>query len=220
MTPRQKMIAGIGAAVVAGGVAAVALSRTASAAPGDPDLVTLDELKELTPRLTDEKRRAYLPLLNAALREWNITTIPRIAAALGQWLHESWQFSALVEIAPNVEAYANNAGLGNAGNVADAARYIGRGVTQLTGRSNYTRAGAALGLDLVNRPELAADPVHAFRIAGWFWVKGSSADFNVLADRGDFLGITKKLNGGTNGLADREKYHAQALAIFARRQSK
>lgn len=219
MSPGQKLAAGIGAALVAGGVAVVA-ARRAQAAPRKPELVTLDELRELTPRLTEQKRRDYLPLLNEALHEWSINTVPRIAAALGQWLHESWQFSALVEIAPNVAAYANNAGLGNAGSVTDAARYIGRGITQLTGRSNYTRAGAALELDLVNRPELAADPVHAFRIAGWFWVKGASVDFNTLADKGDFLTITKRLNGGTNGLEDRQKYHAQALALFARRPSK
>ncbi|MFP2960417.1 glycoside hydrolase family 19 protein [Myxococcus sp. 1LA] len=218
MTPKQKKLAvGIGAALVAGGVAAVVAHQARK--PSEPELVTLDELRELTPRLTEEQRRTYLPLLVAALREWNITTVPRIAAALGQWLHESWQFSAMREIAPDVEAYARNARLGNSGNVSDAARYIGRGPTQLTGKFNYERAGKALGVDLVNSPELAADPKLGFRIAGWYWVKGSSADLNTLADAGDFLTITKRINGGTNGLEDRERYHAQALAIFARRMS-
>nr|WP_225937905.1 glycoside hydrolase family 19 protein [Myxococcus sp. RHSTA-1-4] len=134
-------------------------------------------------------------------------------------MHESWQFSALVEIAPNVDAYAANARLGNVG-ATDAARYVGRGVTQLTGAYNYKRAAEALGIDLVSRPELAADPRHTFEVAAWFWRKGTSADLNTLADGSDFDGITRRINGGMNGAEDRRKYHAQALAVLGPRLGK
>jgi putative chitinase len=206
----------LAAAVVVGAGAAV----VARAQAKPPTVVTLAELRQLTPRLTEAQRAHYLPYLNAALHRWGITTLPRVAAALGQWLHESWQFSALVEIAPNVAAYAGNRGLGNRGSVDAAARYIGRGATMLTGAFNYERAAEALGLDLVTRPELAAAPEHTFNIAGWFWVRGTSVDLNTLADRGDFDGITRRINGGMNGAEDRRRYHAQALTVLGPRLGK
>lgn len=215
----QKLAAGIGAALVAGGVAVVVHRQRGAVTDAPPELVTLHELTQLTPRLTPAVRAQYLPLLNGALAKWGINTVPRIAAALGQWLHESWQFSALTEIAPNVDAYAANTRLGNTGGVADAALYIGRGVTQLTGRANYTAAGKALGLDLVGNPELAADPRHAFDIAGWFWRERTGVDLSTLADRGDFIGITRRINGGTNGQSDREYYHGKALAMLNGRKA-
>ncbi|NTX62617.1 glycoside hydrolase family 19 protein [Myxococcus sp. CA051A] len=205
--------------------AAVGTAATAAVMRKPTPLITLAELTALTPttRLTDEQRRQYLPLLNEALREWGITTPNRIAHALGQWLHESWQFSAFKEIGPDVQRYANNPNLGNGGDVARALSYIGRGPTQLTGLANYTRAGKALGLDLVNVPELAADPKHGFRIAGWYFREGNG-DIAPIADKGtsvaDIAAVTKKINGGTNGLADREKYTAQVVALLNKRGNK
>lgn len=87
-------------------------------------------------------------------------------------------------------------------------KYRGRGLKQLTGKDNYTRCGAALGLDLVNNPDLLLEPVAAARSAGWFWKTNHLSDY---ADKGDILGMTKKINGGTIGLAEREAKYDKCL---------
>jgi len=95
--------------------------------------------------------------------------------------------------------YGGRRELGNT-QQGDGARYIGRGYVHLTGRANYEAAGRALGLDLVNHPELAEEPAHAARIAVWFW---TTHPVSGAARRGDVAGVTRIINGGTNGLADR-----------------
>ena len=82
----------------------------------------------------------------------------------------------------------------------DGQKYRGRGLIQITGHDNYERCGEALGLDLLSRPELLELPQHAAASAAWFW---QQKGLNTLADRGDFETITRKINGGLNGLADR-----------------
>jgi putative chitinase len=88
-------------------------------------------------------------------------------------------------------------------------KYRGRGLKQLTGKDNYTRCGAALGLDLINNPDLLLEPIAAARSAGWFWKTNHLSDF---ADKGDILGMTKKINGGTIGLAERQAKYEKCLA--------
>ncbi|RMO19230.1 Chitinase [Pseudomonas amygdali pv. morsprunorum] len=90
--------------------------------------------------------------------------------------------------------------------------YRGRGLIQVTGRANYEECGEALGLDLINHPELLELPQHAAMSAAWFWHR---AGLNTLADKGDFLTITKRINGGTNGLADRQALYERALEVLA-----
>lgn len=109
-------------------------------------------------------------------------------------------------IAPLV--YSNRMGNGPAES-GDAFRYIGRGLKQLTGRDNYTRCGAALGLDIVANPDLLLEPEGAALSAAWFW---SVNKCGPLADADDFVGLTKKINGGTIGLPDREKRYKSVLA--------
>jgi len=89
--------------------------------------------------------------------------------------------------------------------------YRGRGLKQLTGKDNYTRCGAALGLNLVSNPDLLLEPKAAARSAGWFWKTNHLSDF---ADKGDILGMTKKINGGTIGLAEREAKYKKCLAAM------
>jgi putative chitinase len=103
--------------------------------------------------------------------------------------------------------YGNRARLGNA-TAADGARYIGRGFVQLTGRNMYASAGAALGRDLVHHPELAEDPATAARIAIWYW-----RDNNIgpRAQAGDVTGVTRAINGGTIGLAERARRYREYL---------
>lgn len=79
--------------------------------------------------------------------------------------------------------------------------YIGRGIKQLTGKDNYTRCGAALGVDLVGNPDLLLEPIYAARSAGWFWKVNNLSKF---ADVGDIKGMTKVINGGYIGLEARQ----------------
>jgi putative chitinase len=88
--------------------------------------------------------------------------------------------------------------------------YKGRGLKQLTGKDNYTRCGKAIGIDLVDRPELLLLPEYAALSAGWFW---SANKLGAFADNDDFVGMTKKINGGTIGLADREARYKAVLAV-------
>lgn len=89
-------------------------------------------------------------------------------------------------------------------------KYRGRGLKQLTGKDNYTRCGNAIGVDLVNNPDLLLEPKYASLSAAWFWSANKCGHY---ADSDDFVGLTKRINGGTIGLADREKRYKAALAV-------
>ena len=94
----------------------------------------------------------------------------------------------------------------------DGFKYRGRGLIQVTGRANYAACGEALGVDLVNQPELLEQPQYACMSAAWYWaIKG----LNTLADTGDFERITRRINGGLNGQADRLKLWSKATAVLA-----
>jgi putative chitinase len=84
-------------------------------------------------------------------------------------------------------------------------------MAQLTGRKNYARAQVALGIQLVEHPELAALPEHAGAIAAWFW---REHNLNRFGDAGDVRGCTLVVNGGLNGLAQRETYYSRAIAAL------
>lgn len=88
--------------------------------------------------------------------------------------------------------------------------YRGRGLKQLTGKDNYTRCSAALGVDLVANPDLLLEPNNAARSAGWFWKTNNLSKF---ADAEDIEGMTKKINGGLIGLADREARYDSCIDI-------
>jgi putative chitinase len=84
----------------------------------------------------------------------------------------------------------------------DGWKYRGRGIKQLTGKENYQRCGAGLGVDLVDDPDLLLEPKYACLSAGWFWNKHN---LNQLADQKDYTTMTRRINGGVIGLADRIK---------------
>ncbi len=153
--------------------------------------------------------KAEAPRAEEAMREFAITTQARGAAFLAQVLHESGRLRFFEEIASGA-AYEGRKDLGNT-HPGDGRRYKGRGPIQLTGRSNYRVAGQALGLPLEQQPLLAARHDVGWRIAGWFW---RSRGLNGHADRGDFRLITRLINGGQNGAADRE-----ALWAICKRQN-
>ncbi|MEY2687604.1 MAG: hypothetical protein RL375_1802 [Pseudomonadota bacterium] len=91
-------------------------------------------------------------------------------------------------------------------------KYRGRGLKQLTGKDNYTRCAATLKLALVDNPDLLLDPMPAARSAGWFWSANNCAEY---IDRDDFVGLTKRINGGTIGLEDRERRYKAVLASMS-----
>ncbi len=93
----------------------------------------------------------------------------------------------------------------------DGWKYRGRGLKQLTGKDNYERCGRALQVDLVNNPEKLLEPELAARSAGWFWESNNCSSF---IDRDDFEGLTKRINGGLIGLADRQQRYQAVLSSF------
>lgn len=106
--------------------------------------------------------------------------------------------------------YANRNGNGDESS-GDGWKYRGRGLCHLTGKANYARAGYALGLSLVEEPDLLLLRGPAVRVGGWYW---HHAKCNEYADAGEFEAMTRAINGGLNGLDDRLKYRAQALEVL------
>jgi predicted chitinase len=173
--------------------------------------ITIEQLNSIMPHAPQVKLPVYFPALVQAMAEFEITTPLREAAFLAQLAHESVELKAFEEYSTGAE-YENRSDLGNT-HPGDGVRYKGRGPIQLTGRKNYRAAGAALGVDLEGSPEQAADPHVAFRVAGWFW---KSHGLNPFADGGpgNFDAITRKINGGLNGKAQRDHYYAKAREVL------
>ena len=147
----------------------------------------------------------FLEPLNAAMREFHINTPERQAAFLAQIAHESGELRYVKELASGA-AYEGRVSLGNT-QPGDGMKFKGRGLIQITGRANYAACSAALydGPDvLIQHPELLETVSGACRSAAWYW---QTRGLNELADAGNFERITRRINGGLNGLADR-------LALF------
>lgn len=175
--------------------------------------MTPRELAESTGARID-RATTFLPYLEDAMHEFEIDTPARQAAFLAQIGHESGGLHWLVELWGPTASQARYETRYDLGNVApgDGFRYRGRGLIQLTGRDNYRKAGEALGADLVNQPELLGEPAMACRSAGWFW---KAHGCNELADAGKFEAVTKRINGGLNGYAERLGLWKAAQAVLA-----
>lgn len=173
-------------------------------------MVTLGELQRICPLTRSQVLARYVEPLNAAMVEFEINTPEREAMFLAQVAHESGGFNYVKELASG-EAYEGRKDLGNTES-GDGVKYKGRGLIQITGKANYAACGDALGLGLIENPELLEQPINAARCSGWFW---STRRLNDIADRGDFLRVTKIINGGTNGFADRQAYYARASEVLA-----
>jgi putative chitinase len=198
-----------------------------------------DDLVAVMPRAASAADR-LTPALDAAMARYEIDTPTRMAAFLAQLAHESGQlqrwsenlgyrWQRLREVFPKYfktdadaqafdrqpERIANRVYGGRMGNgpetSGDGWRYRGRGPIQLTGKDNYRACGADIGVDLVNQPERLETPEVGCLAAGWFWAKRG---LNALADAGDFVAITKKINGGLIGLEEREAFWERAKAAF------
>jgi putative chitinase len=153
-------------------------------------------------------------VLAATLESYDITNRLRIAHFLGQTCEESAGYRTTEEFASGKE-YEGRADLGNT-QKGDGPRYKGRGLLQLTGRANYADYGKALGVDLVNNPTLAAQPALSLKIACEYWKRHN---INADCDRDDVQAVTRKVNGGLNGLSDRIAFTQKAKAAVARLQA-
>ena len=196
--------------------------------------MTVEELQALG---IDPK---WLQPLEDTFAKYEINTPVRQASFIGQCAHESNNFrtleenlhysaTALMRVWPSrfpdidvANQYANNpekiankvyGGRADLGNVEDGDgwKFHGRGVIQLTGRSNYTVCGLALNKPFVELPQMLLEPENACMSAGWFWNKKG---LNALADSGDIETITRRINGGLLGLVDRKEKIAKALSVL------
>ena len=180
----------------------------------------------------------WLAPLEETFAKYDISTPVRQACFIGQCAHESGNFKTLQEnlnysaeglmktwpsrfstkeiadqYARQPAKIAGKVYNGRMGNTSEeeAAKYLGRGLIQLTGKENYDNCGKAIGVDLISEPTLLAQPMYACLSAAWFWNKKG---LNALADAGDYETMTKRINGGLIGLDDRKAKIAKALSVL------
>jgi putative chitinase len=200
-------------------------------------MLTLGAIQRLAPACDASTTWAAL---SAAAEAFGITDLAELAMWLAQLSVESGGFVRLEEnlsySAPRLVAvwpkrfpdlyaaapfagnpralaekvYGGRADLGN-NEVGDGWRFRGRGYIQTTGRANYGLTGAGLGLDLMTDPDQLSHPAIAARAAGFFW---EHHDLGPLARAGDIVGVTRKINGGQIGLADRQAAFMRARSIL------
>ena len=174
--------------------------------------ITVQQLLLILPN-ADPVAGVYVPVLNTAMNRYQIVGAKRVAAFIAQIGHESGQLKYVKEIWGPIAAQTRYEGRADLGNTqpGDGSKYRGRGLIQITGRANYKACGDALGLDLINQPELLEKPQHACMSAAWFW---ATKGLSTLADEGKFETISRRINGGLNGLADRQMLYARALKVL------
>lgn len=171
-------------------------------------MITLSQLQDIMP-LSGPRAPRFIEPMNEAMPQYEINTGRRQAAFLAQVAHESGELKYVRELATGWD-YEGRKDLGNH-EIGDGPKFKGRGLLQITGRGNYRACGEALGLDLIANPYLLEEPLPAVRSACWFW---AVRKLNALADEGDLVAITKRINGGTNGLAQRRQYYERALKVL------
>jgi putative chitinase len=205
-------------------------------------LLTEAQLAAMIP--TNKEVGAWCEELNKALPKYDITTPQRIAGFVSQCAHESGEFNQLIEnlnysqqslerVFPryfgpgkrNAAEYARNpekianyvymdenrtSKLGNT-QPGDGARFIGRGLKQLTGRDNYTRFAKDYDMTAEQAAEWLETKEGALASALWFW---NTKNLNAVADTGDVVRMTKIINGGDIGLADRQARYEKAMAVL------
>jgi len=172
-------------------------------------------LRALFQRMGADTSTAVALALGAAvhLPAYGILDAPlRLAHFMAQVGHESGGFRYMQELGGSsyFARYDGRADLGNS-QPGDGARFHGRGPIQLTGRRNYRAYGEALGIDFEGSPEIVAMPSIGMLVAAKYW---SDHGLNALADQDDITNITRRINGGTNGLADRTQRLITAKEII------
>lgn len=173
-------------------------------------MITLDLLRKLCPQTPSGKLAMYVEPLNYAIEEHHVT---RVKEFLAQVAHESGGFIYTAELWGPTGPQTRYDGRDDLGNTKPEAVEIaakhgykpgffwrGRGLIQTTGYDNFCKARDAMGVDCVNHPEFLSQPLHAAKSAGVFWEQNGCDGIE------DFERLTRKINGGLNGLADRKAY--------------
>lgn len=171
-------------------------------------MITIQQLKGICPTQTKARLSVFIQSLNEILPEYEINTALRVQHFIAQAAHETASFNYLTELASgaNYDVGAKAKALGNTPeNDGDGEFFKGRGIFQTTGKSNYRAVSLHLFNDerLLQHPELLTIPENAVCSAAYYW---QSHNLNELADKDDVVSITKRINGGLNGLDDRKDY--------------
>ncbi len=202
--------------------------------------ITAEQLKACMPLIKDVNLTANLSPLNNAMSIYGVNTPLRMPHFLAQIAHESaclnfseenlnYSAALLVKVFPHYfptldvalpydrkpemianRVYANRLGNGDAAS-NDGWNFRGRGAIQNTGKANYQLLSALLKIDLITYPDLLKQPLYSMLAAGNYW---KSHGLNELADKDDVLNITKRINGGTNGLAERTANLVRCKAVL------
>jgi len=173
-------------------------------------MITDYQLRQIVPTSSFVDRNKFLIELNKTPARYGINRIV-MPSFIAQVAHESGSFHYLKEIASG-KAYEGRKNLGNV-HPGDGVKYKGRGYIQITGRINYTAFMKWLGgaPDVVDNPALVERPHLAMLATVWFW---TTRGCNELAESGNFQALTKKINGGLNGYADRYKMYQIAKEVL------
>ena len=205
--------------------------------------VTLELLQHMCPKTKRSILEGYVEPLNTVAEYYEMTANPaRLAGFLAQTAHESGGFTAIKEnlnyskdglrkifgkyfptdelaqqYARQPEKIANRVYANRMGNgpeeSGDGYRFCGRGLIQLTGRQNYTKLAQDLGISVEETAAYLETPNGAVSSAGWFW---DNNNLNSYCDKNDFITLTKRINGGTIGLADRQHHFDEAMHFLTR----
>lgn len=201
-------------------------------------MITVELLQKICPKTKRQVLETYAGPLNDVAKYYDMFDNPkRVAAFLAQIAHESGGFNFVKEnlnysakglmttfkkyfpteeLAKQYErqpakianrVYANRMSNGDEAS-GDGYKFCGRGLIQLTGRANYTKFAEDLGISLDETVAYLETPAGAVSSAGWFW---DNNNLNGYCDRDDFIGLTKRINGGTIGLEDRKHHYHIAL---------
>lgn len=176
--------------------------------------LTMQDLRRVAGRQAKESiLQAIVDRAPVLLPRYGIRTPRRARHFFAQVAHECDGFKTTTEYWGPTAAQKRYEGRDDLGNTqrGDGKRFMGRGLIQLTGRANYRTFGDRLGIDLEGNPAQAASPGLSFEIACEYW---KAKKLNALADRDDIVAITKKINGGTNGLKDRKAWLAKFTKLF------
>jgi putative chitinase len=171
--------------------------------------ISKEQLIRIYREAPESRVEKFLEPLNQTMQEFEINTPQRQRMFLAQIGHESGQLLWVRELATG-EAYEGRRDLGNL-HPGDGVKYKGRGLIQLTGRTNYALFGAEMNLPCLQQPELLEEPRYACLSAGWFWKQNN---LNSLCDLNLFEKLTRRINGGMNGYADRYKLYQRAFEVI------
>lgn len=172
-------------------------------------LLTLEQLTQISKKKNKKTLESVIGPLNDTMKKYSINTPLRICHFLAQVMHESGEFAWYREFASG-SAYEGRADLGNT-QTGDGVKFKGRGAIQITGRANYQKVSDAFGVDFITNPVLLEQINYGTQAAGWYWDR---RHLNTYADQDNLKEVTRRVNGGTNGLTDRAYFLQQARVVL------